>query len=300
MFKSCHFYIVVVFSSLCFSCVKKIPKELIVSKTTYIYLGDKLDSSNVLLEHYFFDEDSIVTKYINYSDGYFYLTDCNKKKNILNKRFYSLDSAFMYGSVTHLDKKNLETKVEFNDSLNNITFSIEKRYRKGTDKVEKQINSFSDGSIQQLLYEYDKKGTPIKLLSVNGSDTLIKEKHIIMYDEKDRILSGTVYYPESRKIIEKGYKNNRLFYISDKQEKKSDSDTSFSAMGNIYWKKYHAYHRNGNLIELRNIQMFLNSNSFRRHSTIEYKYDKKNKLIEETYFDIHKRKVYTIYKDYKY
>ena len=299
MFKSNKCCILIIVFLLFLGCGKEIPRELIVLKTTYTYSGDTLDSTNVLLEHYHFNGDSTIEKYTNYKNGYFYLASYNKKKNTLNKKFYNLDSVFMYGSVTHLGKNDLEAKIKFYDSLNTVTYSIDKKYRKD-HKIKKQVNKFSDGRIQQLLYEYDNKGNLVKLLSIKEQDTLIKENHIIKYDEKGRVHVDTVYYPDKRKIIENGYKNNKQLFISEKHEKKGDNDTSFIAKGNTYWKKYHIYDNNGNLLEIRNIQMFLYSNSFRLHSTISNKYDEKNNLIEETYFDIHKRKVYSIHKDYNY
>ena len=60
-------------------CTNNKLKELVVYKTTYTYSDLKCDSVTSVSEHDYFNNDSIVTKYINHEHGYFYLAEHNIK-----------------------------------------------------------------------------------------------------------------------------------------------------------------------------------------------------------------------------
>ena len=275
-------------------------KELITYQTTYTYKSDTCDSVTVLLEHTFFNRDSSIIKFINYKDGYYYTADYNKKNNTLSKKFYSSNSVFLYSNISQLNNDKLEIKTEFIDSLNNVTYSIKKYYKKNTDQLEKQQNIFSDGSIQEYLYEYDEYSNLLKLSNVNNQDTVLEEFHKITYNNSGRIINDTIYYPGTRKIVVNEYKNDLLFYTIEKFEKKSDTSINYIPITKAYWKKYYLYNDKRILSEIRNIKMALNSKSFNLDSKVEIKYFSNGLIRQKMFYNSEKQKIYSINMDYRF
>ncbi len=212
------------FILLASACTHNKLKELVIYKTTYTYSDSKCDSVVSVSEHYYFNKDSAVLKYINHDDGYFYLAENEKKNNILNRKFFTTDSSFLYSSISQLNDDGLETKTEFYDTSDNITYTIIRNYKKNSKLIQKEQSVFSNGSLRELIYEYDENDNLLKQSKVNNRDSVVTEYHQITYDASDRIIHDTIYYPETRKIVENKYLNDKLFYKIEKFEKKKKTN----------------------------------------------------------------------------
>lgn len=282
------------------SCSKNKLKELVTCKTTYNYSSDTCDSTTIVLEQLFFNDDSIIIKSINYKDGYFYVADYNKRKRRLSKKFFSLDTTFLYGSISQLNRDKLETKLEFLDSLNNVTYTIKWQYKGNTNMVQKQVNNFSDGSVQEQDYSYDKFGNLVRKRKITSRDTTLTEFHQITYNASGQIINDTIYYPEARKIVFNEYKKNRLFYTTEKFEAKSDTGSHYFPISKAYWKKYFLYDKKGRLFEIRNIKMSQDSKSFRLDSKEKIKYFQNGLIQQKTFYNSENKKIYSITTDFIY
>jgi hypothetical protein len=282
------------------ACSKNKLKEIVTYKINYSYNSETSDSTKILLEQQFFNSDSIIIKSINHKNGYFYIADYNKWKRRLSKKFFSSDSTFLYGSISQLNRDKLETKIEFLDSLNNVTYMINWQYKKNTNQVQKQINNFSDGSVQEMDYSYDKFGNLIQKRQITSQDTAITEFHQMSYNASGQIVNDTIYYPEARKIVFNEYKMNLLFYTTEKFEAKSDTGIHYFPISKAYWKKYFLYDENGRLFEIRNIKMSQDSKSFRLDSKEMIIYSQNGLVQQKTLYNSENKKVYSLITDYIY
>lgn len=290
-------FIILLTAAIFAGCTNSKLKEYVVYRTNYTYTDNSTDSSTVIIEHSFFNRDSIKTNYISEKTGYFYVADIDRKKGSIKKMFYALDSSFNYYSVSSLDRENRETRIEFLDSASVVTYAMNFEFLDNTSKVIKQVNVFQDSSQQETFTTYDQYGNLKDKIRISTSDTTLLESHKMNYDNEGRIVLDTAYYPEGRKIIFNEYREGFLFFKTEEFEVLSADGTEYLPLGNSYWKKYYVFNDQRQLIEIRNIRMHRYSETFGLDSRLvmEYKNDLK---VKETLINKSDQKVYSIDMNY--
>lgn len=238
----------------------------------------------------------MITKYINHENGYFYLSEYDKKNRKLHKRFYSTDSIFLYGSTSTRYASGQEITIEFYDSLGQALYTLINDYQDESNIIEKQCQVFGDGTVKEILYAYDQYNNLKSIREIGEQNTGITEMHRRAYDDYGRIIHDTIDYPEKRTVIGKKYKDNKLFYQTQKDITKDTGGKTVS-MNKNYLKKYYLYNTDGRISEIRNIRIFPDANSFGIYSRIRYTYS--GNLVErEDHYNSNDRKIFTIQKKY--
>ena len=274
-------------------------KEYREYKTTYSYKDGIADSVTVLEEHSFFNKDSIVIKHFNEKVGYYYLAYYIKKKGLLRRDFYEMDSTFKYSSISRLDNLGREVESRFLDSSSNVTYTLKMDFLGTGNKIKRQRSIFMDSSMYKLIYNYDDDDNLVEKSSISNSDTSVLEYHDIDYSEDGRILIDTAYYPEGRKIIHNEYRDGLLFYRTEKFEVNDGSASRYRPLGNSYWKRYYICDGEGRELEIRTIRMQSNEKSFGLDSRIVRKYED-DLMIRETLINSSDQIVYSRTFEYVY
>jgi len=271
-------------------CNHQRKKELLVYRVNYQCDSlNNCDSSIIKQEHSYFDRHSMVTEYINYHDGYYFIAGHDKNKNLTTRIFYQLNDSFLYANKIFYNDKKQEKKLIYLNSENDTLFIIEYRYNKNNCEKINERKIFSDGSVQEYLYEYDDYNNLLNKCLLKNGQCKNEETHHIVYDSLGRIAADTIICNGQHKVIEKKYRDNKLFY----QIEKLSADKP-------YLKKYYSYDDNDNLVETRNIKIFPGIKSFRLESRVEFMYDKNKNLVNETYFNAEGQKIYSIKREYMF
>ncbi len=293
--------IIIVFFFLVSACIKENRlKELAVYKTIYTCRGDTCDSSVVLLEHFFFDEDSVVTKYINNENQYYFLAEFDRKTDILKKQYYTLDDHFMYEQNSRFNTLGLETKIEYYDSVRNLTYTVVNTFYDQSNLKKKQRKIFRDGTLKEIQYTYDDRNNLTSCLEVSGQDIVVTEQHRMSYNDLGKIIKDTIEYPGGQKIIENVYRGDKLFYRIEKNSLKDASGVSSDALYKEFMKVYYLYNTESDISEIRNIRIFPDTKTFKMDSRIEFTYSDNHLVKRKAYFNSNDQKVYSIDMEYTF